>query len=75
MSSEDWRVFRAVVVWGVLIGMVYTAMDSGNYAERGRGYEPSQLAGCVMTWNGRYCSGADRDVDTDSDSESYAREW
>jgi len=37
MSSEDWRVFRAVVLWGSLIGLVYTAMDSRNYAERGRG--------------------------------------
>jgi hypothetical protein len=83
MSSEDWWVFRAVVVWGVLIGTVYTAMDGSNYSARGRSYQPPQLAGCVMTWGGRYCRGVegeheddrDRDVDTDSDSDRYAREW
>jgi len=57
MSAFDWRTFRAVVLWGSLIGLIYTAMDGSNYAERGRGYTPPELADCVMTWTGRYCRG------------------
>jgi len=63
MSSEDWRVFRAVVLWGSIIGLVYTAMDSRNYAERGRSYQPPQLT----------------DDESDNDSkhagDSSRREW
>jgi len=74
MSASDWRLFRAIVVWGALIGLVYTAMDSGNYSERGRHYIPPQLAGCQYTLLGRVCRGTEHDREND-DSESYAREW
>jgi len=73
MSSDDWRFFRRFVLWSSLIGLVYTAMDSRNYAERGRGYTPPQYADCELTWLGRYCRG---EVESDS---RYAgdsrREW
>jgi len=74
MSAFDWRTFRAVVLWGSLIGLVYTAMDGRNYSERGRSYQPPQLAGCEYTPLGRVCRGTEGDREND-DSESYAREW
>lgn len=54
-----WEFFWAALLASLILGFVREAQNPANYAERGREYVPERLAGCVFTWSGRYCGGAE----------------
>jgi len=74
MSNDDWRAWRRFVFWAVVLGTIWTASDRRNYAERGRSYQPPELADCELTWLGRQCSGVEVDNDNKYAGDSRA-EW